>query len=185
MYAQIGGDISITRYLNDGLSANTSYYYQLEACNGNECSGRSPESSVTTNASDASGSRGAASADDADDATAKRQRDSDPIVSSSDACNGDECSQRSPEILTATRSAGEGVFHASGWVVGLDYQYGDGETGKTGEKGAFPLRSGQTVVFSTGQVTLGAVSIASDANADSSRRQGWEIKQERFALSGF
>ena len=107
-----------------------------------------------------------ASADDADDAAAKRQQDSDPIESSSEACNGDECSQRSPEVLTATRSASKGVFHASGWVVGLDYQYDDGETGKTGEKGAFPLRSGQTVVFSTGQVTLGAVSIAADANAD-------------------
>ena len=169
MYDQIGGDISVTRYLNEDLSANTSYYYQLEACSGDECSGRSPEVSVTTDASGASGSRGsrgAASADDADDAAAKRQQDSDPIESSSKACNGDECSQRSPEVLTATRSAGEGVFHASGWVVGLDYQYGDGETGKTGEKGAFPLRSGQTVVFSTGQVTLGAVSIAADANAD-------------------
>ena len=166
MYDQIGGDISITRYLNDGLSANTSYYYQLEACSGDECSGRSPEVSATTDASGASGSRGAASADDADDAVAKRQQDSDPIESSSEACNGDECSQRSPEVLTATRSAGEGVFHASGWVVGLDYQYGDGEIGKTGEKGAFPLRSGQTIVFSTGQVTLGAVSIAADANAD-------------------
>ena len=165
----IDGEISVTRYLNEDLSADTSYYYQLEACNGDECSGRSPEVSATTDASDSSdssGSRGAASVDDADDAVAKRQRDSDPIESSSEACNGDECSQRSPEVLTATLSAGEGVFHASGWVVGLDYQYGDGETGKTGEKGAFPLRSGQTVVFSTGQVTLGAVSIAADANAD-------------------
>ena len=160
---QIGGGISVTRYLNENLSANTSYYYQLEACSGDECSGSSPEVSATTDASGASGSRGAA---DAADAVAKRQQNSDPIESSSEACNGDECSQRSPEVLTATRSAGEGVFHASGWVVGLDYQYGDGETGKTGEKGAFPLRSGQTVVFSTGQVTLGAVSIAADANAD-------------------
>ena len=99
-------------------------------------------------------------------AVAEQQRRFHHIVSSSEACNGDECSQRLPKILTATRSASEGVFHASGWVVGLDYQYGDGETGKTGEKGAFPLRSGETVVFSTGQVTLGAVSIASDANAD-------------------
>ena len=169
LFAQVEGDISITRYRDDNLSANTSYYYQLEACSGDECSGRSPEVSATTDASGASGasgSRGAAGADDADDAVAKRQQDSDPIVSSSEACNGDECSQRSPEVLTATRSAGEGVFHASGWVVGLDYQYGDSEIGKTGEKGAFPLRSGQTVVFSTGQVTLGAVSIASDANED-------------------
>ena len=166
LFAQVGGDISITRYQDDNLSANTSYYYQLEACSGDECSGRSPEVSATTDASGASGSRGAASAADAADAVAKRQQDSDPIESSSEACNGDECSQRSPEVLTATRSAGEGVFHASGWVVGLDYQYGNGETGKTGEKGAFPLRSGKTVVFSTGQVTLGAVSIAADANAD-------------------
>ena len=160
LFAQVEGDISITRYRDGNLSANTSYYYQLEACSGDECSGRSPEVSATTGVS---GSRGA---DDAAAAVAKRQRDSNPIVSLSEACNGDECSQRSPEVLTATRSASKGVFHASGWVVGLDYQYGDGETGKTGEKGAFPLRSGQTVVFSTGQVTLGAVSIASDANAD-------------------
>ena len=48
MYIQIGGEISVTRYLNDGLSANTSYYYQLEACSGDECSGRSPEVSATT-----------------------------------------------------------------------------------------------------------------------------------------
>ena len=48
MYIQIGGEISVTRYLNDGLSANTSYYYQLEACNNGECSGRSPEVSATT-----------------------------------------------------------------------------------------------------------------------------------------
>ena len=163
MFAQVEGDISVTRYRDDNLSADTSYYYQLEACSGDECSGRSPEVSATTDASGASGSRGAA---DAADAVAKRQQDFEPIVVSSEACNGDECSQRSPEVLTAARSAGEGVFHASGWVVGLDYQYGDGETGKTGEKGAFPLRSGQTVVFSTGQVTLGAVSIAADANAD-------------------
>ena len=166
LFAQVEGDISITRYRDGNLSANTSYYYQLEACNGDECSGSSPEVSATTDASGASGSRGAAGADDAAAAVAKRQRDSNPIVSSLEACNGDECSQRSPEVLTATRSASKGVFHASGWVVGLDYQYGDGETGKTGEKGAFPLRSGQTVVFSTGQVTLGAVSIAADANAD-------------------
>ena len=47
-FAQVGIDISITRYLNDNLSENTSYYYQLEACSGDECSGRSPEVSVTT-----------------------------------------------------------------------------------------------------------------------------------------
>ena len=164
-YTTIGGKISVTRYRHSGLSANTSYYYKLLACNGDKCSGHSPANSATTPRffGGIIGSRGA---DDADDAAAKRQQDSDPIVSSSEACNGDECSQRSPEVLAATRLASKGVFHASGWVVGLDYQYGDGETGKTGEKGAFPLRSGQTVVFSTGQVTLGAVSIAADANAD-------------------
>ena len=54
-YTQVGSDISITRYRDDNLSANTSYYYQLEACSGNECSGHSPEVSVTT---DSSGSRG-------------------------------------------------------------------------------------------------------------------------------
>ena len=60
-----------------------------------------------------------------------------------------------------------GTFHASDWVVGLDYTYLDnGETGKTGEKGAFPLRSGQTVVFSIGNVTLGTLSSVSDASED-------------------
>ena len=47
-FAQVGIDISITRYRDDNLSANTSYYYQLEACSGDECSGRSSEVSVTT-----------------------------------------------------------------------------------------------------------------------------------------
>ena len=47
-FAQVGVDISITRYRDDNLSADTSYYYQLEACSGDECSGRSPEVSVTT-----------------------------------------------------------------------------------------------------------------------------------------
>ena len=48
MYIQIGGDISVTRYLNEDLSANTSYYYQLEACSGDECSGSSPKVSAST-----------------------------------------------------------------------------------------------------------------------------------------
>ena len=48
-YAQIGGDISVLRYLDSsGLSAGTTYYYQLEACNSAGCSSRSPEVSVTT-----------------------------------------------------------------------------------------------------------------------------------------
>ena len=60
-----------------------------------------------------------------------------------------------------------GTFHASDWVVGLDYTYLDnGQTGKTGEKGVFPLRSGQTVVFSIGNVTLGTLSSVSDASED-------------------
>ena len=60
-----------------------------------------------------------------------------------------------------------GTFHASDWVVGLDYTYLDnGETGKTGEKGTFPLRSGQSVAFSIGQVTLGTLSSVSDASED-------------------
>ena len=40
-YMQVGGDITITRYRDD-LSANIYYYYQLEACSGDECSERSP-----------------------------------------------------------------------------------------------------------------------------------------------
>ena len=64
-------------------------------------------------------------------------------------------------------SSSNGTFHASDWVVGLDYTYLDnGETGKTGAKGAFPLRSGQTVVFSIGNVTLGTLSSVSDASED-------------------
>ena len=64
-------------------------------------------------------------------------------------------------------SSSNGTFHASDWVVGLDYTYLDnGETGKTGEKGVFPLRSGQTVVFSIGNVTLGTLSSVSDASED-------------------
>ena len=48
LFAQVGGDISITRYQDSGLSVKTSYYYQLEACSGDECSGRSPEVSAST-----------------------------------------------------------------------------------------------------------------------------------------
>ena len=60
-----------------------------------------------------------------------------------------------------------GTFHASDWVVGLDYTYLDnGETGKTGEKGVFPLRGGQSVAFSIGNVTLGTLSSVSEAIDD-------------------
>ena len=48
-FDQIGGDIAATDYVDDsGLTANTPYYYQLESCNGNGCSSRSPEVSATT-----------------------------------------------------------------------------------------------------------------------------------------
>ena len=48
-FDQIGGDIAGTDYVDDsGLTANTPYYYQLESCNDNGCSGRSPEVSATT-----------------------------------------------------------------------------------------------------------------------------------------
>ena len=47
-YARVGGDISALRYLDGGLSANTEYFYQLEACNSGGCSGRSPQVSATT-----------------------------------------------------------------------------------------------------------------------------------------
>ena len=47
-YTQVGGDITITRYQDSRLSGNASYYYQLEACNGDECSGRLPEVSAET-----------------------------------------------------------------------------------------------------------------------------------------
>ena len=48
-FTQIGGDIAATDYVDDsGLTANTPYYYQLESCNDNGCSGRSPEVSATT-----------------------------------------------------------------------------------------------------------------------------------------
>ena len=64
-------------------------------------------------------------------------------------------------------SSNSGTFHASDWVVGLDYTYLDnGETGKTGEKGVFPLRGGQSVAFSIGNVTLGTLSSVSDAIDD-------------------
>ena len=160
-YTQVGGDISVTRYLDSNLSRNTFYYYQLEACNGNECSGRSPAVSALTD------SRAPPTVPMRPGG--RSQSDSEiSILSYRRRMPATAMSVRNvrPKFWSPTRSAGEGVFHASGWVVGLDYQYGDGEAGKTGEKGAFPLRSGETVVFSTGQVTLGAVSIASDANAD-------------------
>ena len=48
LYTWIGGDISVTRYHDGDLSANASYYYQLEACNSGGCSGRSPVGSATT-----------------------------------------------------------------------------------------------------------------------------------------
>ena len=64
-------------------------------------------------------------------------------------------------------SSNEGTFHANDWVVGLDYTYLDnGETGKTGEKGVFPLRGGQSIAFSIGQVTLGTLSSISEAIDD-------------------
>ena len=47
LYTQIGGDIGAIGYLDSGLSVETTYYYQLEAC-GNVCSGRSSEISATT-----------------------------------------------------------------------------------------------------------------------------------------
>ena len=60
---------------------------------------------------------------------------------------------------------GSGSFHASDWVVGLDYTYLDnGETGKTGERGAFSFPKGQTVAFSIGEVPLG--DFISDADED-------------------
>ena len=52
-YAQIGGNLSALtlRYLDTGLSPNTEYFYQLEACNSGGCSGRSAEFSVATRVS--------------------------------------------------------------------------------------------------------------------------------------
>ena len=47
-YAQVGGDISELSYLDTGRSADTEYFYQLEACNSAGCSERSPEVSATT-----------------------------------------------------------------------------------------------------------------------------------------
>ena len=48
-FTQIGGNITATDYIdNNDLAANTSYYYQVESCNDNGCSGRSPEVSATT-----------------------------------------------------------------------------------------------------------------------------------------
>ena len=51
-YTQVGGDITALRYRdNRGLAPNTEYYYQLEACNSDGCSRRSPEVSATTRVS--------------------------------------------------------------------------------------------------------------------------------------
>ena len=47
-YTQVGGDISALRYLDIGRTAETEYFYRLEACNSGGCSGRSPEVSATT-----------------------------------------------------------------------------------------------------------------------------------------
>ena len=69
--------------------------------------------------------------------------------------------------VAASDDTGSGSFHASDWVVGLDYTYLDnGQTGKTGEKGVFPLRGGQSVAFSIGNVTLGTLSSVSEAIDD-------------------
>ena len=65
----------------------------------------------------------------------------------------------------ASVDVGDGTFHAKDWVVGLDYRHlNNGETGKTGERGAFSFPKGQTVAFSIGQVTLG--SFVSNADED-------------------
>ena len=47
-YTQVGGDISALRYRDSRRSADTTYYYQLEACNSGGCSSPSPEVSATT-----------------------------------------------------------------------------------------------------------------------------------------
>ena len=47
-YTQIGGDIIPTSYDDSGLSPNTAYYYQVQACNAAECSARSRPSSPAT-----------------------------------------------------------------------------------------------------------------------------------------
>ena len=46
--AQIGDDLSAPRYEDGDISAGTTYYYQIEACNSGGCSERSTEVSVTT-----------------------------------------------------------------------------------------------------------------------------------------
>ena len=48
LFALVRGTISVPHYRDGDLSRNTSYYYQLEACSGNKCSGRSPQGSVAT-----------------------------------------------------------------------------------------------------------------------------------------
>ena len=47
-YTRIEGDIVTTGYYDSGLSADTAYYYRLEACNSGGCSGRSFESVAMT-----------------------------------------------------------------------------------------------------------------------------------------
>ena len=52
-YTQVGGDsdISAPPYMHTGLTPNTPYFYQLEACNSGGCSSRSPEGTATTESS--------------------------------------------------------------------------------------------------------------------------------------
>ena len=131
-YTQVGGDISITRYRNGGLSANIYYYYQLEACNGDECSERSPAARTAPDAPTAvaqsdseisitwSAVLGAthyklyratvsdgAYAQIGGDIYATGYLDSGLSVTTAyhyrlEACNGGECSDRSPEVSGVT-----------------------------------------------------------------------------------
>ena len=48
VYFLVGGDISATTYTDSGLSADTEYFYRLEACNSGGCSEFSSEVSATT-----------------------------------------------------------------------------------------------------------------------------------------
>ena len=50
-FMQIGGEITATDYVDSDISAGASYYYQLEACNDNGCSGRSLEVSTAIHGS--------------------------------------------------------------------------------------------------------------------------------------
>ena len=47
-YTQIGGDIIAASYDDSGLSPNTAYYYQVQACNAAGCSDRTRPFSATT-----------------------------------------------------------------------------------------------------------------------------------------